>query len=86
MTPQTLDVSTKHMFESKPSPFCMLPFHKGAVEIENFFRGTFTLGRLPQINLLGLPKIFLPIEQKIAFVGSLEINNSIAQILSQVQL
>lgn len=75
-TPQKLDVSTKHMFESKPSAFCFLPFHKRAVEVKNFFRGTFTLGNLPQVNLLGLPKILLPTEQKIAFVGSLEISTN----------
>ena len=74
--PQKLDISTKHMFESKPSAFCMLPFHQRAVEVKNFFRGTFTLSKLPQINLLGLPKILLPTQRNIAVVGSLEISNN----------
>ena len=78
--PNKLDKSTSHRFHSKPSAFCLLPFHKRAIEIRNFFRGTFTLGRLPQINLLGLPKLFLPTHNRIAIVGSLQITSSASSV------
>ena len=70
-------VSSKlfYKFESKPSAFCMLPFHKSATDIWNFFRSTSTLGKVSQVNSLGLPKICLPASQEPIIVKSLDIDS-----------
>lgn len=76
----------KYALRDMPTAFCVLPFNCSAQKVANLFRATYDFGEIKndynihslysqQVNIMGLPKLFLPYYNKVVIVTGISVLN-----------
>lgn len=75
----------------KPTAFCVLPFNCSAQKVMNIFRATYDFGEMKndydiryfysqQVNIIGLPKLFLPHYNRVVIVTGISVLNECSNV------